>query len=85
MRVGMFRWQRADGSNSGSFATNAATNIKPAVITAFEESTRAAFDLCDMGPINPRSQNVPKTKVERAKLVEITKDGKKVLVAENID
>jgi hypothetical protein len=35
--------------------------------------------------LNSRSQNVPKTKVERAKLVEITKDGKKVLVAENID
>ena len=34
---------------------------------------------------NPRSQNVPKTKVERAKPVEITGGPKKVLGEENID
>jgi len=35
--------------------------------------------------LNPRSQNVPKTKVERAKLVEITEDRRKLLVVENFD
>jgi hypothetical protein len=34
---------------------------------------------------NPRSQNVPKTKVEPAKLVEITEDHRKLLVIENFD
>jgi hypothetical protein len=32
-----------------------------------------------------RSQNVPKTKVERAKLVEITENRKGILGTENID
>jgi hypothetical protein len=35
--------------------------------------------------LNPRSQNVPKTKVERAKLVEIAGDRKKVSAAGNLD
>jgi len=35
--------------------------------------------------IKPRAQNVPKTKVEQSKVVEITEDRKKVLMAENID
>jgi hypothetical protein len=34
---------------------------------------------------NPRAQNVPKTKADHVKPVEIAKDGKTVLVAENID
>ena len=36
-------------------------------------------------PHNSRAQNVPKTKVEPGKLVEITEDRKKFLVPENID
>jgi hypothetical protein len=35
--------------------------------------------------IKPRAQNMPKTKVDESKVVAITEDRKKVLMAKNID
>jgi hypothetical protein len=69
----------------------APTNIETCGLNIIGESDlELLLHGCDMATWTPhdstaRSQNVPKTKVERAKLVEITEDRKKVLIADNID